>query len=295
MSDAWIPEFRCCWCHSQFIRESFGHKTAWVCPTEACRARQLEWRMDDVDGHLFYLPNPRQVEVEEAVASRRYAALCFGGARAGSKSICWRRIAQRYCRALPNFTVLFLRREFKPLIRNHLRFVQREAKLIGGKFANMKHSFPETDSEIEYGHCADPDDWNQYVGAEADLVIFEQLEQFEPIQFKEISAAAGRTDRDDWRGLIGASENPNGPSSAFVDEIFVKKNIDRAKFPDYDGSQYGFIYSHLEDNPYVSKAYVANLALMESEKRDMYRFGRRDVFPGQFFPTFSPTTHVVGL
>jgi hypothetical protein len=260
-----------------------------------CRDRQLKWRMDDVDGNLFYLPNPRQVELEEAVASRDFTAICFGGARGGSKSIAWRRLAQRYCRLLPNFTVLFLRRELRPLIRNHLRFAHREAKLIGGKFSSMKHTFPETDSEIEYGHCAERDDWNQYIGAEADLVIFEQLEQFDDIQYKEISASAGRTDRADFRGIIGASENPNGPSSAFVDSIFVKKSVDRAKFPQYDPSQYHFIYSHLEDNPYVSKAYVQNLAMMDVEKREMYRYGRRDVFPGQFFQAFNPTQHVVSL
>lgn len=295
MSDPWVPEFRCCWCHSLFVRRAFGYKTAWVCPTEACFERQWHWRMEDLEGQLFYLPNPRQVEVEETVASRKYAALCFGGARGGSKSICWRRIAQRYCRTLPNFTVLFLRRELKPLTRNHLRFAHREAKLIGGKFSNMKHTFPETDSEIEYGHCAEKDDWNQYIGAEADLIVFEQLEQFEEVQFNEIGASAGRVAREDWRGLIGASENPNGPLSAFVDTVFVKKDVDRAKFPGYDPNDYGFIYSHLEDNPYVSADYVKNLARMGEEKREMYRYGRRDVFPGQFFPSFSPTQHVVSL
>lgn len=292
MSESWVPEFRCCWCQSQFVREAFGYKTAWVCPTEECRDRQLKWRMDDNEGHLFYLPNPRQVEIEEAVASRKYTAICFGGARGGSKSICWRRIAQRYCMKLPNFSVLFLRRELKQLTRNHLRFAQKEAKLLGGKFVSMKHSFPDTDSEIEYGHCADKNDWDQYIGAEADLVVFEQLEQFEEIQFKEIGACAGRTEREDWRGLIGASENPNGPSSAFVDKMFVRKDLDPQEYPDYDPSQYNFVMSHLGDNPYVAKAYVANLALMDVEKREMYRWGRRDVYPGQFFKHFDATTHV---
>lgn len=291
----WIPEFRCCWCSSQFVREAFGFKTAWVCPTEACRERQLKWRMDDLKGNLFYLPNPKQVELEEAVASRQFTAICIGGARGGSKSIGWRRIAQRYCLKLENFTVLFLRRELKPLTRNHLRFAHREADLIGGKFSSMKHSFPETYSEIEYGHCAEKNDWDQYIGAEADLVVFEQAEQFEEIQFMEIGAAAGRVPRDDWRGLVGASENPNGPSSAFVDRLFVKKNMDTKKFPGYDPADYCFLYSHLEDNPYVSPDYVKNLARMGAEKREMYRYGRRDIFPGQFFPSFHPTQHVTAL
>lgn len=295
MSESWIPEFRCCWCKNVFVKDTIHERSAWVCPTLACRERQLAWKILDADGKLFYLPNPRQVEVEEMVATKAHTAICFGGARGGSKSVAWRRLAQRYCRALPNFTVLFLRRELKPLQRNHLRFIHREAKQLGAKFVSMKLSFPENDSEIEFGHCQDPDDWKLYIGAEADLVIFEQLEQFTETQFSEISAVAGRSQRDDWRGLIAASENPNGPLSAFVDTIFVKKDVDLTKYPDYDPKDYGFIYSHLEDNPYVPADYVKNLARMGTEKREMYRFGRRDIFPNQFFKTWSPTEHVAAL
>jgi phage terminase large subunit len=241
---------------------------------------------------LYYLPLPRQVELEEAIASRSYGAICIGGARGGSKSKAWRMIAQRYSRTLPNFTVLFLRRELEPLRLNHLRFIEQEAKLLGAKYVGMKMSWPDMDSEIKFNHCHETRDYRNFVGAEADLVVFEQLEQFETIQFDEIGAVAGRVERDDWRGLIGASENPNGPLSAFVDTLFVNKNPDAEKYPNYDPADYHFIYSHLEDNPYVSKQYVANLARMSPEKRAMYRYGRRDVFPGQFFPAFNATQHV---
>ncbi len=288
----WIPEYRCCWCLSHFIRDTIDGLNVWVCPTEFCRARQLHWRLNDVEGRLYYLPLPRQVELEEAVASQRYTAVCIGGARGGSKSRAWRMIAQRYCQKLPNFTVLFLRRELEPLRLNHLRFINREAKLLGAKFTSMKLTFEEQDSEVKFGHCVDPDSYRNYVGAEVDLVVFEQLEQFTELQFNEIGAAVGRVTRDDWRGLIGASENPNGPLSAFVDTIFVQKNPLREKYPDYDAKDYHFIYSHLEDNPYVSKTYVQNLARMAPEKRAMYRYGRRDVFPGQAFHDFDPTQHV---
>src|SRR5439155_22519823 len=111
-------------------------------------------------------------------------------------------------------------------------------------------------------------------------------------QFEAIGASVGRVERDDWRGLIGASENPNGPLSAFVDTIFVQKNPDAVKYPDYEAADYHFVYAHLEDNPYVSPQYVKNLARMAPEKREMYRFGRRDVYPGQFFQTWNPTAHV---
>lgn len=288
----WVPTPRCCWCQSPFIKDVILGSPVWVCPTEVCRDRQLRWKMTTVKDGLFYLPNPRQVVLEEAVASRLYTAICIGGARGGSKSKGWRMIAERYCRTLPNFTVLFLRREYKPLIRNHLRFIHQEAKAIGAKYASMMLTCPDTDSTIEFGHCQDPDDWKNYQGSEADLIIFEQLEQFTELQFHEISASTARVDRDDWRGLVGASENPGGPLSAFVDTVFVNKNPDPDLFPDYLAPDYHFIYSHMEDNPYISASYVKNLAGMSVEKRETYRFGRRDVFPGQFFPDFDPLLHV---
>lgn len=291
----WSPTFRCAWCQNQFSREQIHGVMAWVCPTEACRERQMKWAMLNNQQKLYFLPNPRQVELEEAVESRQYAAICFGGARGGAKSRAWRMIAQRYCRKLPRFTVLFLRRELGPLSDNHLRFISSECEQLDAKFVSMKMIFEETDSQIHFKHCKDPNDYKNYVGSEFDLVIFEQLEQFTKLQFIEIGAVAGRTEREDWRGLIGASENPNGPLSAFVDEIFVKKVVDRAKFPDYDPTQYYFLPSHLEDNPYVSKQYIHNLAGMDKEKREMYRYGRRDIFPNQFFKTWSPTDHVAAL
>ncbi len=42
-------------------------------------AKRLDeaWKMLDEDGKLFYLPNPRQVEVEEMVASKAFTAAFF--------------------------------------------------------------------------------------------------------------------------------------------------------------------------------------------------------------------------
>lgn len=251
--------------------------------------------MDDIHGNLYYLPLPRQVELEEAVASRKYTAVCIGGARGGSKSRAWRMLAQRYCRKLKRFTVIFLRRELEPLRLNHLLFAEDEAAMLGARYVGMKMLWEENQSRIIFNHVKDISDYKNFIGAEADLLVFEQLEQFAEIQFEEIGAAVGRVERDDWRGVIGASENPNGPLSAFVDTIFVKKNPDREKYPDYDPADYHFLYSHLEDNPYVSKNYVKNLAKMSPEKRQMYRFGNRDVFPSQFFKTFNATEHVKAL
>lgn len=268
---------------------------AWVCPTDACYERCHPWQILDINNELFYLPMPKQAELEEAIASQQYSGICMGGVRAGGKSAALRPIAYRYARSIQGFEAYFLRRSFPQLIRNHTRKAVVEAKRLGAKFASMTMTFPETDGTIEFGHCQDWDDYKNYVGAEADLIIYDQLEQFTDTQYTEISAATSRKRRPNWRGLVLAGENPGGPLSAFVDELFISKTRNRVKYPDYDPTQYFFLNADLIDNPYCDPRYVQQLATIAPEKRAMYRWGRRDVFPGQFFRDFAAPGRVATL
>ncbi len=202
MSD-WIPVFRCCWCQSEFVVRMVDRVEAWTCPTKACFKRQLKWKMNDVDGRLFYLPLPRQVEVEEAIELQAYGFLGVGGHRNSGKSAMIRRICYRLCDAFEEFSILFLRRSFPELELNHMKYAVKEAKRIGAKYNKKQMDFPTTGSEFIWGHCYQRDDYKNYIGGDVDLIIFEQLEEFEAIQFTEISASTGRTrKRKNWRGLV---------------------------------------------------------------------------------------------
>jgi len=292
---SWKPHPVCCWCGSSFIQQEHFKRLAFVCPTDACRTRQLHWLELDTNGDLFNLPLPKQVELEEAVASQQYGFICIGGDRAGGKSHSLRRLGYRYCRKYDGFNVLLLRRTFPELVRNHVQKAQREARFLDAKYASYKVTFEKNDSVLEFGHCNDTEDFTRYVGAEYDLVIYDQLEMFTEQQFTEINACVGRIYRPGWRGVAIAGENPGGPLSAFVDHLFISKDQDREKYPDYDPSQYHFIPAHLEDNAYIPANYSDFLAGLEPNKREMYRFGNRDRFPGQFFSTFSKSQHVSNL
>jgi hypothetical protein len=260
---------------------------AWTCPTDACFKRQLRWKMLDKNGHLFYLPLPRQVEVEEAIETQQYGSIGIGGHRNSGKSAMLRRVCYRLCQQFEDFAILFLRRNFPELQLNHMRFAIKEAKRLGAKYSTKQMDFPDTGSELIWGHCYKPDDYKNYIGGDVDLIVFEQLEEFEAIQFTEISASTGRTrKRRGWRGLVLAGENPGGPLSAFVEEFFIHKNPKPELYPDYDPTQYHFIHASLEDNPYADPRYVNNLATLSPARRQMFRFGRRDVFPLQYFKTF---------
>jgi hypothetical protein len=98
--------------------------------------------------------------------------------------------------------------------------------------------------------------------------------------------------RSNWRSLLLAGENPGGPLSSFVDELFISKTRDRVRYPEYDPDLFHFIAIDLEQNPYVPTTYVQFLASLEPTKRAMYRFGDRSHFPGQFFANFDRSKHV---
>ena len=290
----WKPTPRCCWCQGRYSYDEVDGRCFFLCKSPECRERQLAKRMTDENGLTFYVPIPRLVSLREAIDSRQFTHLCIGGDRAGGKSHGLRRIAQDLCRTYEEFSVLFLRRTFPELLRNHMKFCIREAKRLGSSYAKPMMRWPNG-SEIEFGHCNTTDDFKSYIGAEVDLLIFDQIEQFTDQQVTEISASVGRIRRTDWKGLVLAGENPGGPLASFIDELFISKTRDRVKYPKYDPEKYGFVNAELDDNPWVDEGYVDFLAGLEPAKRDMYRFGRRDVFPGQFFPSFSATEHVVGL
>ena len=296
MSDerSWIPSYKCPWCGSAYVQKHVDYMLAWCCPTERCYNRQIKWKIVDDGRKLFYLPMPRLVEVEEAVASLQYGAICLGGDRSGGKSVGLRSLIYRYCRKIPNFSALLLRRNFPELSLNHMRFAAMEAPRLGATWSEAKKliTFHDTGATLQFGHCWKPRDYAAYIGGDVDLIMFGQLEEFTQRQFQEISPSTGRIRRDNWRGLVLAEENPGGPLSEFVNEFFIKKAPNKKDFPYYNPNDHHFIKSQLEDNPYTDPRYVNKLANLSEARREMFRFGRRDIFEGQFFVDWNPKEHV---
>jgi len=285
-AESWAIDARCCWCGKPFIQDQILGAWFWICETPSCFDRQCRWAMFDVDGQLFYLPTPKQVELEEAVEAQRYRYICMGGSRGGSKSTGLRRLCYRYCMKYPDFTAYLLRRTFPDLEKDHLLKAQKEMRRLGAKLASRKVTWPKSDSVLAFGHCHEDDDWKNYVGAEADLLAIDQIEMFTDKQVTEIAAMIGRMRRDGWRGVLVAGENPGGPLAEYIDEVFISKTRDRIKYPAYNPDDHLFIKTQVEDNPWVDEEYGAVLMALEPAQRARYRWGRRDVFPGQYFGDF---------
>ena len=169
---------RCCWCHLPFIRWTEGDWHGWACQTATCRRRQAKYALwVSRPGHpsrLLFLPLPKQVEAFKAVLSGRYHWVLFGGARGGGKSLFMRWLAYTLCLRFPEFQVVLLRRTYPELEKSHMRRMGAEAKLFGAEYIPsarppvMRFS---NGSVLELGHCQDPQDIENYLSAEYNLVL----------------------------------------------------------------------------------------------------------------------------
>jgi len=239
-----------------------------------------------------FVPLPRQVEAMDAVDSGPATYVLIGGAAGGSKSKGLREIGHRECLKRPNVRVLLLRRTYKELDQTHLRDVEIEAPEMGAAAVpSAKVVRYPNGSVMQFGHCETAADASNYLSAEYDLIIFDELVTFEETQFLLISSRARSTKKGVTPKII-CGTNPGGPQSHWVRTRFIDKTVDRDEYPDYDPAEWAFIPSKLEDNPYLDSQYERKLLALPPELRKAYRDGDWDIFPGQYFPEWRRAVHV---
>lgn len=267
-------------------------------------ARQLPWAMvsqsklpgGSLTNKLLYLPLPRQTQALEAVVSQKYRRILYGGAAGGGKSQFLRFLAYHLCLQYKNFNVLLLRRSWPELEETHIREAVREVGpnfgQIPGKVtpSNRLVEFTSTGSILKFGHCQDDKAMTDYLSREYDLILFDELVTFTEEQYLLISSRA-RNKRTDWSPMVVAGTNPGGPGAAWVTELFIYKDRDKKKYPNYKPEQHHYIQALLDDNPYVNETYVEFLMDLPPDMRDAYRWGRWDIFPGQYFKEFRRHRH----
>ena len=292
---------RCCWCGDVFERGHVvvGGLMPWVCASEPCWRRQVQHaifvELKGKGRKCRFVPLPRQVEAIEALAAGQATYILLGGAAGGSKSRGLREIGHRECLTHPNFRVLLLRRTYKELDQTHLRDVELEAPEMGADAVpSAKVVRYPNGSVMQFGHCETSADAANYLSAEYDLIIFDELVTFEETMFLLISSRA-RSTKAGVVPKVMAGTNPGGPQSHWVRMRFIDKTVDVDQFPDYRPEDWLFIPSKLEDNPYLDQAYERKLLSLPPELRKAYRDGDWDIFPGQYFTEWRKKTHVTEM
>lgn len=295
------PLARCGWCGGAF---ALGHLTIrgltpWACQTEACWKRCLPHAMvvtlKGKDKRCRFFPLPRQVEAFELVKHGTATYVLLGGAAGGSKSKGLRELAHALCFEHKNFRVLLLRRTYKELDQTHLRDVELEAPEMGAAAVpSAKVVRYPNGSVLQFGHCETAADAANYLSAEYDVILFDELVTFEETMFLLISSRA-RSTKAGVTPKVVCGTNPGGPQSHWVRQRFLDKVVDLEQFPDYRAEEWAFIPSKLEDNPYLDQAYERKLLALPPELRKAYRDGDWDIFPGQYFPEWRKAKHVAEL
>ncbi len=288
---------RCSWCGGPFVKGEVVDASVWLCAKEACWSRQVKHAMVvSLKGgkkHCRFVPLPRQVEAIEVVQDPNGPTyLLIGGAAGGSKSRGVREIGHTFCLKTANSRVLLLRRTYKELDQTHLRDVELEAPEMGAvAVPSAKVVRYPNGSVMQFGHCETAADATNYLSAEYDLIIFDELVTFEETMFLLISSRARSTKKGIVPKVI-AGTNPGGPQSHWVRSRFIDHTVDRDQYPDYRPEEWAFIPSKLEDNPDLDQQYERKLLALPPELRKAYRDGDWDIVPGQYVPEFRRATHV---
>lgn len=207
----------------------------------------------------------------------------FGGARGGGKSWAVRTKAKLLSMRYPGIKQLIVRRTYPELVNNHI--TQLRTELSGLARYNDKDKvlrFPNG-STIHFMYCAKDTDLDRLQGVEYDIIFFDEATQLSEHQMRTISACLRGA--NDFPKRIYYTMNPGGQGHAYIKRIF----IDRRYEPDEDPADYTFIQSLVTDNKALMQAqpdYVKQLDALPPKLRDAWRYGKWDIFEGQFFEDF---------
>lgn len=295
---------RCRWCGGPFVKV---YRAQWICQTLACAERQVAHAVlpaepipDALSPYLF-LPLPLQVEIEDNPT--RY--LLVHGAAGISKSYGARWHLYARCRKIAGYQALLLRCTYDQLEKNHLRYMDAEARALGdAKWTggNVRKFTFTNGSEIRFGFCQDESDIAGHTGIEWDELLCDEAVTFLPKAIREIQSrtrgnALSRAARELLGGIKGRSRlltNPGGRAALFLDDFYIKREVDLVEFPQYRAEHYGAISGDIRDNPYLDDDFEeTSLGVLDADRFAQLARGRWDVFEGQFFRVFDPAIHVV--
>lgn len=295
METSWVS---CPWCQTPLTRDGLE---PWRCLTPACWARIAPWvltlqettkkgRPTGTIREWLFCPTPKQVEFFEQ--TRRTKHTLFGGAKAVAKSYALRWGLYRDALRIPGLRCLLLRRTYAELETTHLLDMPSEAerlKVVGARFlSSAKEFWFGNDSLIKAGHCETDADVSKFLSTQWDRVVFDELITFNDVDriFLPIVSCA-RTTKPQVMAEGGAQvwggTNPAGRGAQWVKAWFLDHDVDRERYPKYDGAEWGYVPGLVHDNPYVDQGYVRSLENLPPMLRRQWLHGDWDAFEGQFF------------
>lgn len=208
----------------------------------------------------------------------------FGGARGGGKSWAVRTKAKLLALHYPGIRILIVRRTYPELINNHINTLRRELSGIAKYNDKDKVLKFGNGSVINFAYCAKDADLDRMQGVEYDIIFLDEATQLSEHQMRTITACLRGVNAYPKR--IYYTCNPGGQGHAYIKRIFIDRRYEVAENPE----DYVFFQSLVTDNTALMQSqpdYVKQLDALPPKLRDAWRYGRWDVFEGQFFEDFA--------
>lgn len=230
--------------------------------------------------------NPKQALFFKA--KNKFVA--YGGARGGGKSWAVRMKAILLALNYSGIKLLFLRRTYKDLERNHVRELKPILQGLA-KYSEQKKCFYfPNGSLLEMGYCDSESDVDQYQGIEYDVIFMDEATQFTEYQYSTLTACVRGA--NDFPKRMYLTCNPGGIGHEWVKRLFVARKYRQAENPE----DYRFIPATVFDNTVMlekDKGYVEMLNNLPAGLREAWRDGSWDLLEGRYFSEFDRSIHIV--
>lgn len=213
----------------------------------------------------------------------------YGGARGGGKSWVVRVKAILLCLKYPGIKLIIIRRTYPELINNHIRPLRETFVKSGLMPEYVKYNDKEkrytffNRSTITFMYCSRDSDLDRLQGTEWDCIFLDEATQLSEYQIKSITACCRGV--NDFPKRVYYTCNPGGQSHAYFKRLFVDREFEDGE----NGDDYTFIQALVTDNKaLMSKQpdYINQLEALPPKLKDMWLYGKWDVFEGMFFEDF---------
>lgn len=213
----------------------------------------------------------------------------YGGARGGGKSWVVRVKAILLCLKYPGIKLIIIRRTYPELINNHIRPLREMFVASGLMPEYVKYNDKEkrytffNRSTITFMYCSRDSDLDRLQGTEWDCIFLDEATQLSEYQIKSITACCRGV--NDFPKRVYYTCNPGGQSHAYFKRLFVDREFEDGE----NGDDYTFIQALVTDNKaLMSKQpdYINQLEALPPKLKDMWLYGKWDVFEGMFFEDF---------
>nr|DAY76456.1 MAG TPA: Large subunit terminase [Caudoviricetes sp.] len=230
--------------------------------------------------------NPKQ----EQFFTAHNRMIMYGGARGGGKSWAVRMKAVLLAIRYAGIKMLFLRRTYRDLERNHVRELEPLLKGIARYSKQEKCFYFNNGSLLEMGYCDSESDVNQYQGIEYDVIFMDEATQFTEYQYSTLTACIRGANSFPKRMYLTC--NPGGVGHEWVKRLFVSRKYRNAENP----NDYMFIPATVFDNAVLLETdtgYVDMLNNLPDGLREAWRDGSWDLLEGRYFDEFDRSIHIV--